>query len=86
MLEMVENGGHAALVCERSYAAIDDELRAEGRWKAAETLLGTLASWPIKFRCPWYFAGDRRRAEILTFRLLLRWYGLLLALREFNRS
>lgn len=75
MLAMVESGGRVALVCEGSYSAIDDALRADGRWKAAETLLGTVASWPSKFAVPWFFAGDRRRAEILTFRLLLKWYG-----------
>ena len=74
MQAMIEAGGHAALVCEGNYAAMDEALRADGRWKAAETLLGTMASWPCKFGVPWFFAGDRRRAEILTFRLLLKWW------------
>ena len=76
MLSMVENGGHAALVCEGSYSEIDDQLRGEGRWEAANTLLGTMISWPCKYHCPWYFAGDRRRAEIITFRLLEKWHNL----------
>ena len=74
MLAIVEAGGHAAVVCEGNYAAIDDELRADGRDAAANTLLGCLVSWPNKYRCPIYFAGDRRRAEIITFHLLSKWF------------
>jgi ERCC4-type nuclease len=78
MLNMVENGGYVALVCEGNYAEIDDGLRSEDRMQAANTLLGTMTSWPCKFRCPWYFAGDRRRAEIITFHLLSKWYRLVM--------
>ena len=72
MAEMVKAGGAACLICEGSYAAIDDQLRGEGRHKAAETLLGTTVSWPHKFQVPWLFAGDCRHAELLAFRFLYR--------------
>ena len=72
MQEMIRAGGFACLVCEGSYSEIDDRLRMEGRDKAADTLLGCVASWPAKFGTPWYFCGDRRRAEIVTFRILYR--------------
>jgi hypothetical protein len=74
MAGMVQAGGFACLVCEASLSDLDDELRRDGRHAAAETLWGTVASWPMKFRTPWLFAGDRRRAEVLAFRLLRRWW------------
>lgn len=74
MAGMVEAGGFACLVCEGSLDEIDDELRQSDRRGSAETLMGCLASWPMKFRTPWFFAGDRRRAELLAFRLMLKWW------------
>ena len=66
--------GFACVVCEGSLADIYDGLMTEGRWRQAETLLGTAASWGQKYGVPWLFAGTRRMAEVLTFRVLLKWW------------
>jgi len=70
MAEVVRAGGFACLVCEGDYGAIDDRLRLEGRDRAADTLQGCYASWPMRFGTPWFFCGTRRHAEIVAFRIL----------------
>ena len=75
MAEIVRGGGFAALICEGNYAEIDDRLRMDGRDRVAETLLGCYSSWPFRFSVPWLFAGDRRRAELLAFRILYKWWA-----------
>uniref|UniRef100_A0A6M3KVA0 Putative nuclease n=1 Tax=viral metagenome TaxID=1070528 RepID=A0A6M3KVA0_9ZZZZ len=75
MLAVVESGGFACLICEGSFSEIDEELRCDGRDNVAETLMGCAASWPQRYRVPWYFAGDRRRAELLGFRVLWKWWN-----------
>ncbi len=74
MLDVIETGGFACLICEGSLSEIDEALRHDDRHGTAETLLGCCASWPIRFKTPWFFAGDRRRAELLAFRILLKWW------------
>ena len=75
MAGIIQAGGFACLVCEGSLSEIDEELRRDGRHGAAETLMSCVASWPMKFKTPWFFAGDRRRAELLAFRLLWKWWN-----------
>ena len=74
MLAMIEAGGQACVICEGSLASICDELTADGRWKARQTLVGCTASWPFKYRVPWFFAGSRFRAEDLAFSILMKWW------------
>lgn len=82
MLAMIGAGGFACLICEGSLSVLDDELRAEGRHNAAEAVMGCSASWPMRFQTPWYFAGDRRRAELLAFRILWKWWDKVGRLKE----
>lgn len=74
MLEVVQSGGFCCLICEGSFSEIDDELQTDGRYAAAETLMGCTSRWPRVYRVPWYFAGDRRRAELLAWRVLWKWW------------
>lgn len=77
MLELVEAGGFACVIVEGCLAAICDELdkdRESGRKVSSETILGVVASWPARYRVPWVFAGDRRRAEQLAFRVMVKWW------------
>ena len=68
-------GGFACVVVEGSLSAICDELDAEsGRRVTGESIMGAVASWPLRYGVPWFFAGDRRTAEKLGFRILLKWW------------
>lgn len=71
-------GGPPAFCCviiEDSLSTICEELDAdEGRRVTGSMVLGAAASWPQRFGVPWYFAGDRRHAELLAFRILLKWW------------
>lgn len=75
MAELVAAGAFACVVIEGCLAAMCDELEAEaGRRVTPEMLLGVTASWPARYGVHWFFAGDRRRAELLAFRLMVkRW-------------
>lgn len=75
MKSIVDAGGFACVVVEGCLSAICDELDAEsGRRVTSESIMGAVASWPQRYSCPWFFAGDRRRAELLGFRILLKWW------------
>jgi len=54
----------------------DIELRPpRGTKILPSTILGTIESWSIRYsRTHWFFPGDRRRAEIRTYRLLARFW------------
>ena len=69
-------GNFAAIVIEGNMAAMCDEVDNpnSGRRMTSETIIGITASWPRRFGVHLFFAGDRRRAELLTFRILLKWY------------
>lgn len=73
MHAMVEHGGRACVIVEGSLSAICEGLDADdGRRVTGASILGAAAEWPFKYRVPWMFAGDRRHAELLAFRVLLK--------------
>jgi ERCC4-type nuclease len=75
MQVVVESGGFACVIVEGSLSAICDELDADaGRKVTSESVLGAVASWPQRYRVPWFFAGDRRTAERLAFKIMLKWW------------
>ena len=77
MREMIDAGGFACVIVEGCLASICDELDHDhdgGRRVTSESILGVVASWPARYRVPWFFCGDRRRAEQLAFRVLLKWW------------
>lgn len=76
MTAVVEAGGFACMVVEDCMSRICDELDspASDRKIGSETVIGWVSSWPQRFGVPVFFAGDRRRAELLTFRILLKWW------------
>ena len=75
MQAVVAAGGFACVIVEGSLAAICDELDSEsGRRVTSESILGAVASWPQRYGVHWLFAGDRRRAELLAFKVMLKWW------------
>jgi DNA excision repair protein ERCC-4 len=73
MAAIVKAGGRACVIAEGSLSAICEELDADdGRRVTGASILGAVASWPFKYGVPWLFAGDRRCAELLAFRVLLK--------------
>lgn len=75
MQAVVAAGGFACVIVEGSLAAICDELDQEaGRRVTSESILGAVASWPRRYGVHWLFAGDRRRAELLAFKVMLKWW------------
>lgn len=75
MAEMVDAGGFACVVVEDSLSAICEELDADpGRRVTGSMIVGATASWPQKYRVPWFMAGDRRTAELLAFRIMVKWW------------
>lgn len=76
MGSIVDNCGFACVIIEGNLAAICDELDDPngGRQISSNTVLGVVATWPRRYRVPWFFAGDRRRAELLGFRIFWKWY------------
>ena len=77
MAAIVDGGGFACVIVEGDLAKICDDLDdPDGERRiASSTVLGIAASWPRRYGVPWYFAGDRRRAELLGFRILWKWWG-----------
>ena len=75
MQAVVAAGGFACVIVEGSLAAICDGLDQEaGRRVTSESILGAVASWPQRYGVHWLFAGDRRRAELLAFKVMLKWW------------
>ncbi len=75
MAEIVQSGGFACVVIEGSFSTICEELDAEiGRRVTSSMMIGVTASWPQKYQVPWFFAGDRRYAELLAFRIMLKFW------------
>lgn len=73
MHAMVEHGGRACVVVEGSLSAICAELDADdSRRVTGASIIGACAEWPFRYGVPWLFAGDRRTAEVLAFRVLLK--------------
>lgn len=75
MQAVVAAGGFACVIVEGSLATICDELDSDsGRRVTSESILGAVASWPQRYGVHWLFAGDRRRAELLAFKVMLKWW------------
>lgn len=80
MQEIVRNGegiGHfACVIVEGCMAAICEELDSptSGRQIGSDVVIGWTAAWPRRYGVPVFFAGDRRRAELLAFRILFKWW------------
>jgi len=76
MAAIVHAGGSACVIVEGCLSAICDELDApdSDRQFGSSTVIGITAAWPMRYDVPWYFAGDRRRAELLGFRVLFKWW------------
>jgi len=78
MAENVAGGGFACVVIEGDMARICDDLDTEaGRRVNSDHILGACASWPARYRVPWFFCGDRRRAEMLAFRILVKQWDVI---------
>jgi ERCC4-type nuclease len=76
MLQIVEDGGFCCVIVESSLDAILCELEDEfsARNLNPETVLAVAASWPQRYRVPWYFAGSRAAAERLALRVLWKFW------------
>lgn len=75
MKTIVESGGFACVMVEGSLSAICEDLNGDdGRRVTSDMIIGATASWPQKYGAPWLFAGDRRHAELLAFRIMLKWW------------
>lgn len=76
MLTIVEDGGFCCVIVESSLDAILVELDEglTGRQLNPEAVLSVVASWPQRYRVPWYFAGSRGAAERLAIRVLWKFY------------
>jgi len=83
MAELVEHGGFAAVVIEGCLATICEELDGpnSSRKIGSDVVIGITAAWPRRYRVLWFFAGDRRRADLLAFRLLWKWWEDFLTLK-----
>jgi ERCC4-type nuclease len=78
MAEIAAEGGFACVVIEGDLSRICDDLDSEaGRRVNSDHILGACASWPARYHVPWFFAGDRRRAEMLAFRILVKQWDVL---------
>jgi ERCC4-type nuclease len=75
MAEILQRGGWACVVVEDSLSEICADLDADpSRRVTGSMVLGAMASWPQRYGVPWFMAGDRRTAELLAFRIMLKWW------------
>jgi len=75
MAEIAKFSGFACVIIEGSLSAICDDLDSDPcRQVTGDTIIGAAASWPQRFGVHWMFAGDRRRAELLAFKVMLKWW------------
>ena len=76
MAAIVHAGGSACVIVEGCLSAICDELDSpdSDRQIRSDTVIGITATWPMRYDVPWYFAWDRRRAELLGFRVMWKWW------------
>jgi hypothetical protein len=77
MKAVVDAGGFCCVIVENSLAAICDELDDpnSGRRVSSDTVIGTVATMPRRSGVHWIFAGDRRRAELVAFKVLWKWWS-----------
>jgi len=77
MRDLIAAGGFACVIVEGCLARMCDELDDpnSGRRVSSETLMGVVAAWGQRYGVHWLFAGDRRRAELLAFKVLWKWWA-----------
>jgi len=70
-------GGFTCVIVEGCLSQMCNELDDpnSGRRVSSETLMGVAAAWPQRYGVHWVFAGDRRRAELLAFKMLWKWHA-----------
>ncbi len=68
---IVDAGGYCCMIVESSMDRICDELDSPSSMRKAtsSSVLGVVASWPQRYKVPILFAGTRRHAELLAFRV-----------------
>ncbi len=66
----------AAVVVEASWDEIVHRPPERSRL-SPKSVLRTAISWSSRYRVPWWCVEGRRAAEVVTFRLLEKWFGLL---------
>lgn len=76
MQEIVRSGGYCCVIVEGSLDRIVDELRdpASARQLDPSSILGIVASWGPRYQVPFLFAGTRRLAEEMAFRVLAKFH------------
>lgn len=73
MAEIVAGGGYACVVIEATLEQAIADPPPESRLNP-KTVFRTAASWQVKYRVPWHFAGPRRLCEVFCFRMLEKWW------------
>lgn len=63
---------HASIVVEGDWQQIFEALRSTKI--SADSVVGTVASWTVRYRVHWWFCFSRRHAEIWTLQLLHQWW------------
>lgn len=76
MYEIAIMGGFACVIIESSLDRLIAELAdpTSGRRMVSETILGIVASWSQKYGVHFLFAGDRRTAESLALRVMMKFW------------
>ena len=75
MQAIIESGGHCCMVVESSLDKVMEELEspASARKLEPSSVLGMLATWPRRYGVPIHFAGSRRLAELLAYRIMAKY-------------
>ena len=75
MQTIIESGGHCCMVVESSLDKIMEELESPTSARKLEpsSVLGMLATWPRRYGVPIHFAGSRRLAELLAYRIMAKY-------------
>lgn len=76
LAEAIRWGGYGCVIVESSFERVCQELDdgTAGRRYGSTVLRGIVASWPMQFSVPWFFAGTRQNAEDLALRIMRKWY------------
>jgi ERCC4-type nuclease len=75
MAALISQGAHCCVVIETSLDRVIDELNGESaRRVSPAAVMGTVASYPMKYGVPWHWCGTRQLAEELALRILRKAY------------
>lgn len=71
MAQLIAAGGHCCVIIESSLDKVIDELNdpSSSRNVSAAAVMGTLASYPLRYGVPWHWCGTRGLAEELALRI-----------------